>query len=132
MPTIQLPLEAILEATDQLDLNQIDALTRRLNAARRNHKKAKLQEEIRLLRQKCEALTLSPSQWARYFQLVDARRGGTATPANRDEFLQLAAQAQDKANERLQLVADFAARHQLSLPEATRKLGLKTPDPIVL
>lgn len=132
MPTIDLPFESLLEATSRLEPQQREILVRHLTDLKRNGKIYHKKREQAEVLARYNALTLSAEEWRRFYELIDFRRAKELTAAQHREFMALVKKNEEFDVKRLEILVEFGKKHGWTLPEVTRKLGLKAPEPIVI
>ena len=88
-------------------------------------------EEAELTRQ-IDALSLPhpPHSDRRYRDLLRKRRAGTLTEPERQEMISYSDDSERRAVERLELLVRLSRLWNHSLPDTTKRLGIKPPKPI--
>ena len=107
MPTIQLPFEAILEATEQLDARQLEVLVQRATELQQHHVTTRQREEKRLL-SLWQQPTLPPHERVRVEELCRRLEDEQISESERQELLRLNEKGNDVQVQRLQAVVDLA------------------------
>ncbi len=132
MPKVELPFEALLEATGQLDTVQLETLAQRLSEVRRFQKKQIFQAEAEQTKKDYEELSLSQAEWKRYDELIDLRRAGPLSDSAEREWRELSRRSEELSVARVALLSEFARRHGLALAEVTRRLKIKAREAVVI
>ncbi len=116
MPTIQLPFEAILEATDSLSLRERNQLVRHIEGVEAQQERAWARRiDSILLRHISESVPL-PGDLERLHELRELTNEGTLSPQEHAEYLRIIARVEALGVQRLKLVIELA--HLREVPPA--------------
>ncbi len=124
MPTIQLPFEAILEATETLSRAERDTLARHLEGVEENQERTWTRHiDLILLQQIGDCVPL-PGDLERLHELRSLVNEGTISPQEHAEYLRIITRVESLGVQRLKLVIELEKLRDVPLAQLADEMKL--------
>lgn len=114
---------------NQLNTNELEEALKEISDLLSYRKtKDKKVEERELLKYLNEECVLSPTHWAKFWELTDKQKSGTLTAAEQQTLATLIQEEEQLRLKRIKILGKIAQIRGVSLEKVAVDLGIKTPE----